>query len=268
MNLLIFILCIINQVFELHRLYRIQRDLMDEVKMKELHRNQISEDAKKGHIPSFPITGGSACARPSISGVEGVRSPLGSIKGSSKQICLFPSTNGSSSKDVEVMESRPSKVRRKMFDLHLPADEYVDSDESEKSGDEKMSGTTIPDRNCKHGKGDDASKICGDCKTGSEEDASRSEHSIRRRNGLADLNEPVQLEETNDAAYTPPPNLNPYQGETGCSDLSAKQKSRFLGLPMEDLPPSHHGTDSWVRNNGYLKNDGSGKVLIPPMEAG
>lgn len=282
----IFKLCIINQVFELHRLYRIQRDLMDEVKMKELHRNQISvgtsfstgplasqitsEDGKKWHIPSFPIIGSSACARPSISGNDGIHSSLGSNKGINKQACLFPSPNGSSSKDVEVLESRPSKVRRKMFDLHLPADEYIDTEESEKLSDEKISGTTIPGRNCEHGKGDDVKLLCGNGgKTGSQEDTSRSEQSLRSKNGLADLNEPVQLEETNDAAYVPPPNHNPSsQGATECSDLSAKQKSRFFGLSREDLLNSHHGTDSWAQNNGYSKNDGSGKVWISSMEAG
>ncbi|KAJ1395916.1 hypothetical protein SESBI_33002 [Sesbania bispinosa] len=276
-----------NQVFELHRLYKIQRDLMDEVKMKELHKTQMSvetsfstghlasqitsEDGKKWHIPSFPIIGSSACARPSISGVEGIHSPMGSNKGISKQPCLFPSPDGSSSKDVEVLESRPSKVRRKMFDLHLPADEYLDTEETERFSDEKISGTTkfLPDRSCTHGKIDDAKLFCDNGgKTGSQEDTSRSEQSLRSRNGLADLNEPFQVEETNDAEYVPPPNHNHYQGATECSDLSAKQKSRLFGLPREDLLNSSHGTDGWARNNGYLENDGSGKVWISSTEAG
>ncbi|KAL5055216.1 hypothetical protein RYX36_035898 [Vicia faba] len=254
-----------NQVFELHRLYRIQRDLMDEVKMKELHRNHRSVGQSFSPGPSFPIAGSFACDRPSISGVEGIHSPFGSNKGVNKQTCLFPSPNGSSSKDVEILGSRPSKVRRKMFDLDLPADEYIDTDEGEKFSDENASGTTIPDRNCKNGKGGDVRLFCGNGgKTGSQEDTSRSEKSLRSRNGLADLNEPIQVEETDAAACTPPLNHNPYPGATECSDPFAKQKSRFFGFSTEDLHNSHHTPSS----NGYLKNDGSGKAWISSKETG
>ncbi|TKY58924.1 inorganic phosphate transporter 1-4 [Spatholobus suberectus] len=276
-----------NQVFELHRLYRIQRDLMDEVKMKDLHRNQISvetsfstgplasqitsEDGKKWHIPGFPLVGSSTCSRPSMSGVEGIHYPLSSNKGINKQAGLFPSPNGSSSKDVEILGFRPSKVRRKMFDLHLPADEYIDTEENEKPDDEKISGTTkfLSDRNCKPEKEGDAKLFYGNGgKTGSQEDISRPEQSLRSGTCLADLNEPVHVEETNDVAYVPPQNHNPYQGATESSDLSTKQKSRFFGLSKENLLNSHHGTDSWAQNNGYLENDRSGKMWISSIESG
>ncbi|OIW10270.1 hypothetical protein TanjilG_28021 [Lupinus angustifolius] len=59
-----------------------------------------------------------------------------------------------------------------------------------------------------------------------------------------------------------------YRGETECSDISAKQKSMFFGLSRDDLLNTHHGTDSWARNNGYLES-GSGKGLIlSGLEAG
>jgi hypothetical protein len=73
-----------NQVCELHRLYRIQRDLMDEFKSKEFHKtrmpiesslssspvaSQITSDARKWHIPNFPLAN-SVCTRPSVSGVR------------------------------------------------------------------------------------------------------------------------------------------------------------------------------------------------------
>lgn len=238
---------------------------MDEVKMKELHRNHRSVGQSFSPGPSFLIAGSSACDRPSISGVEGIHSPFGSNKGINKQTCLFPSPNGSSSKDVEILGSRPSKVRRKMFDLHLPADEYIDTDEGEKFSDENASGTTIPDRNCKNGKGGDARLFCGNGgKTGSQEDTSKSEQSLRSRNGLADLNEPIQVEETNAAACIPPLNHNPYPGATECSDPFVKQKSRFFGFSTEDLHNSHYAPSS----NGYLKNDGSGKLWISSKETG
>jgi len=256
---------------------------MDEVKMNDLHRNQISvetsfstgplashitsEDGKKWQIPGFPI-GSSTSARPSISGVEGIHSPLSSNKGISRQVGLFPSPNGSSSKEVEILGFRPSKVRRKMFDLHLPADEYIDTEENEQPGDEKISGTTkyLSDRNYKPEKGGDMNLFYGN--GGQEDNTLRPERSLRSVNGLADLNEPVQREETNDIAYVSPKNHNPCQGATECSDLSAKQKSRLFGLSKEDLLNSRHGTDSWVQNNGYLDNDRNGKMWISSIESG
>ncbi|CAL0331242.1 unnamed protein product [Lupinus luteus] len=265
-----------NQVFELHRLYRIQRNLMGEVNMKELHRNKIpvetsfstgplasqitSEDGKKRYTPGFPI-GSLTCARPSISGFDGSHSPLDTNKGISKQAGMFPSPNESSSKDVEVLASKPSKTRRRIFDLHLPADDYIHTQESEKLGDERRSGATIflPDRNYDH----DVNVFHSNGgKTGSQQDSSRLEKSLKCRNGLADLNEPVEVEEINDASYVPHLNHNPYLGESECSDLCVKQKSRFFGLSRGDLLNSHHGTDSCVRNNGYLENGGSGKGLV------
>ncbi|KAK7274897.1 hypothetical protein RIF29_15998 [Crotalaria pallida] len=271
-----------NQVYELHRLYRIQRDLMNEVKRKELHRNHIPaeasfstdrlasqrtiEDGKRWHISGFPV-GNSTSAKTSVSGVEGIHSPLDSMKGISKQGDLFSSPNGCSSKDVEVLESRPSKVRRKMFDLQLPADAYIDTEESEKLSDEKTNGPTLflPDRNCKNGRENDANFFVGNgVKTSSQEDTSRSEQFSSRRNGLADLNEPVQVEETTDTPYVHLPSHNPYQGATECSNASdaTKQQPRFFGLSSEHLLNSHCGTDSWARKNGYLENNGSGKGWI------
>ncbi|XP_061369679.1 uncharacterized protein LOC133312492 [Gastrolobium bilobum] len=268
-----------NQVYELHRLYRIQRDKMNEFKRKELHRNQIpveasfstapltslimTEDGQKWHISGFPV-GNSTCAKTSVSGAEGIHSPLGSINGISKQAGPISSPNGCSSKDVEVLESRPSKVRRKMFDLQLPADEYIDTEESEKLSDEKISNPTLflPDKNCKNGKDGDVKHFCcNGGKIGTQEDTSRSEQSLRRRNGLADLNEPVQVEETSDSPYTHILSHNPGQGATECSDLSVtvKHQSQFFGLSREHLLNSLHGTDSWAQNNGYLEKNGSGK---------
>ncbi|KAE9605554.1 hypothetical protein Lal_00024940 [Lupinus albus] len=271
-----------NQVHELHRLYKRQRDLMNEVKRKELHGNQIPveascstdrlasqimiEDGQKRHISGFPV-GNSMCSKTSVSGVKGVNSPLSSIKGISNQGAgLFPSSNGCSSKDTEVLESRPTKVQRKMFDLQLPADAYVDTEESEKLSDGKINGPTLfrPDRNCNNGKESDVKLFCGNGVKTSPEDISRSEQTSKRRNDLADLNEPVQVEETNDSPYIHHPSHNPYQVATECSNPSgaAKQQPWFVGLSREHLHNSNQGTDSWPRKNGYLENSASGKERI------
>lgn len=261
---------------------------MDEVRRKELHRNQLpvessfstghlasqitSEDGHKWHIPGFPMAA-SVGARPSISGVEGIHSPLVSIKGNNKQVGLFPSPNGSSSKDVEVLECRPSKVRRKMFDLQLPADEYIDTEESEKFSDEKVSGTTIhiPDRDSKLRREGDAKLACGNGgKASSQEDTSRCEESRRSRNGLADLNEPVHMEESNASTYLHPVSHNLNQRATECSDLPAKDRSHLFGFLREDILNSPHGTGGWPRKSGYMENNGSGKLWNPSVleEAG
>ncbi|KAI3502505.1 hypothetical protein L1887_30610 [Cichorium endivia] len=123
-----------NQVYELHRLYRRQRDMMDEVKRKEFNKYQFPnetsssssfmpsqkpyEDSHKWQIPS----------RPSIFGVEiSNNSPISCSKGNND------------SKDCEVIDCRPSKVRKKLFDLQLPAHEYIDPEDDEQVMDNQAS---------------------------------------------------------------------------------------------------------------------------------
>ncbi|KAL8035462.1 hypothetical protein ABFS82_12G095700 [Erythranthe guttata] len=118
-----------NQVYELHRLYRIQRDMMEEVKRKERNGFRASmepssssslrvsqlplEDARKWHVNS-PMS----CTK-----AYNITKPD-----------QFPFKNGSSSlKESEPFDSRPLKSRKKLFDLQLPADEYIDTEEDEKA---------------------------------------------------------------------------------------------------------------------------------------
>ncbi|KAK4760434.1 hypothetical protein SAY87_005327 [Trapa incisa] len=123
-----------KQVYELHRLYRIQKDLMDEIKRKDLPsspltpRSFIPEDAWKWQSPGII----SNCGRQSISGSEASCSPMMSWTGhnSPKTSPLQPQKQDGSSKVPEQFESRSSKVRR-TFDLTLPAENYIDTEESE-----------------------------------------------------------------------------------------------------------------------------------------
>ncbi|XAR65242.1 hypothetical protein NMG60_11009291 [Bertholletia excelsa] len=234
-----------HQVFELHRLYKIQKDMMDEVRRKKLHKHQISmetssssspvvsqmpsEEAQKWHKPSFPLVK-SFSARPSVSGAEIINSPLSCTEGNSAQAGRIPFQNGCSLKDSEVSESRPSKVRRKLFDLHLPADEYIDTEEGEQSLDNKASDCSsyLPSRNHKSAPGS-SSKV--------EPDVGfpRSVSCLNSSVGLADLNEPVQLAEltTTSVDFM---GCTSGQGEMKDLDLEAKPKSQFLlGLPKETL---------------------------------
>ncbi|KAK6242686.1 hypothetical protein SCA6_008075 [Theobroma cacao] len=273
-----------NQVSELHRLYRIQRDLMDEIKKKELQKSRIpiepslsssplasqitTEDPHKWHIPSFPVAN-SVCARPSISGVADSHSPLSSVKGSSIQAGPFQPQNGGNSKDVEVLECRPTKVRRKMFDLQLPADEYIDTEEAEQFRDDTASGMSsyLPNGNGKIGPESGGKLLHGDVgKTGQQGDASRSDQCLRGTNSLADLNEPVQIEETNGSAYPELLGHDPYHGGR---ELPAKPKQELLGLPKGISVNSHHQSDNRSINTIHFENNGNARGFFSHVfEAG
>ncbi|KAK4753558.1 hypothetical protein SAY87_001662 [Trapa incisa] len=124
-----------KQVYELHRLYRIQKDLMDAIKRKDVpssclaSRSLVPEDAWKWQSPGTISSRG----RQSISGSEASCSPIKSWTGHNSPQ-TFPlqqqKQDGFSSKVPEQFEFRPSKVRRRMFDLALPAEHYIDTEES------------------------------------------------------------------------------------------------------------------------------------------
>uniref|UniRef100_A0A1J3IPJ7 Uncharacterized protein n=1 Tax=Noccaea caerulescens TaxID=107243 RepID=A0A1J3IPJ7_NOCCA len=160
-----------NQVHELHRLYRTQKSLMDEVKGKTFldHMNQSEhtpESAIKRELPGF-LLGNSMCG-----------------EGSSSQACNVPMQNGISSKDDEVFEVRPVTVKRKMFDLQLPADEYLDTDGENTS--------CPPYKQSKAGK-EVGGKLFFERGSGSHQNGSSLV--MKNPNGLTDLNEPVQCQE-------------------------------------------------------------------------
>ncbi|XP_077223747.1 uncharacterized protein LOC143857209 isoform X2 [Tasmannia lanceolata] len=151
-----------KQVYELHRLYRIQRDLMKDLQKKELHTYSTSavtsqanpfssqvpyEDTqKKWKMPAFSMVN-SNCYVPSISSTDNIQSPLNLLKESIVQAGSSPLQNGSSVNDCDVSESKPRKFPRRTFDLQLPADEYIDSEE-EKVGDVSLEATYSCNKNC------------------------------------------------------------------------------------------------------------------------
>ncbi|KAE8719417.1 protein O-linked-mannose beta-1,4-N-acetylglucosaminyltransferase 2-like [Hibiscus syriacus] len=255
-----------NQLSELHRLYRIQRDLMVEAKNKELQKNQIpvelssssslltsqlqNEVAHDWHIPNFSVAN-SVCGRPSISGVEDAHSPLSSVKGSSIQAGPFLSPNGLNSKDVEVLDCRPIKVR-KIFDLQLPADKYIDTDEAEEFRDDTTSGMSsyLPNGNGKIGP-----------ESGGKQDAC-----LRGKNSLADLNDPVQIEETEVSTFSHFVGHDTYHGGR---ESSAKPKPALLGLPKDISVNSHHQSDNRSVNNMHVgKNENARGFFSHVLEGG
>ncbi|KAE8657413.1 protein O-linked-mannose beta-1,4-N-acetylglucosaminyltransferase 2-like [Hibiscus syriacus] len=263
-----------NQVSELHRLYRIQRELMDEFKKKDLQNNRIpiepslsssllasqitTEEANKWHIPSFPVAN-SLNGLPSVSAVEDTYSRLSSVKGSSNR--ADPLTrNGGNIKDAEVLDCRPTKVRRKMFDLELPADEYIDTEEAEQFRDDTASGTSsyLLNGNGKirpagGGKPFHAGKT--DCL----EDASKSNSCLRGKNSLADLNEPAQIEETDGSAFSH------FLGH----ELSAKLKQELPCFPKDISVNSLRESEKKSVSNVHVEKNGTvRRFFCDVLEAG
>lgn len=198
-----------------------------------------SEYARKWQTACFPFAN-SSYARPAASSTEIVNSPLSSTKGNDIQSGRIPLQNGCSSKHCEVLDSRPSKVCKKLFDLELPAYKYIDVEEMEHL----------------HG--------ANDCR----KDALTSNLCIRSGNKLADLNEPVQLEEA--TTQSPVNFLSHRTNHTEAKSSSGTGKSNpFLASSREGVWNCHYGN-----SNGFLSNlsaESQGKqreLLLYTYEAG
>ncbi|KAF8095749.1 hypothetical protein N665_0323s0015 [Sinapis alba] len=147
-----------NQVHELHRLYRVQRKLVDEVKGKNCkeefnNSDYTSENESKRQLPGY---GG----------------------GSSSQVCNDRLRNGFCSRDGNEVVAR-----RKMIDLQLPADEYLDTDET---GDTHEIAICPPYKRFKSGRGD----------ASYNSNSSASCLDVKNSKGLADLNEPLKWQDS------------------------------------------------------------------------
>ncbi|XP_073315072.1 uncharacterized protein [Primulina huaijiensis] len=226
-----------NQVYELHRLYRIQTDMMGEVKRKELHKQGASiepssssslqgfqmpsNDARKWHMAGFPLSN-SGHGRTSVLGVEVVTSPMSCTKGKENQTSQFLFHNSSTSKDCEALNSRPLKVRRKLFDLQLPAEEYVDSEEGGNLQEYKVNARIEPENS--FFRSHDGMKA--NCPT----DAFTSDSCFRSSVGIADLNKPVQIEESMSPLLVDFHGNTSSNGETKVMNQPAKSNARFLGV--------------------------------------
>lgn len=268
-----------DQVHQLHRLYRIQRDMMDEIKMKERQMNHISaetslsssplasqvtfEDARRWHIPSFPLVN-SVCARPSISGCESSHTPLSFMKGSTIQDGSFPSQNGGSLKSVEVVDYRPAKVRRKMIDLQLPADEYIDTEEENRDTTITSMSSLFPNGNDKVGLENGPKLFLGDSgKSVSQVDPLTFKSSMRSTNTLADLNEPVQVENTTGSVYVDLLGKGSSRRNNHDLDPSSNPDLKLLDLPNYISVDSHHRSIKMSINNQFLENKGRAKGFLP-----
>ncbi|KAL6983403.1 hypothetical protein U1Q18_016790 [Sarracenia purpurea var. burkii] len=271
-----------HQVFELHRLYKIQKDMMDEIRRKELYKHRIpivtsssssklvsqmpSEDAEKWRRPTVALANSICPPRPSASGAEIINSALSCTERNDTESGQIPFQNGCSSNDCVVLESRPSKVRKKFFDLQLPADNYIDTDEEEQSLDNKTPDISScpPSENYKSAFESSVKlDINGGSKINCDGDASRSGSCLKGSFGLADLNEPIQVEEATLPTFVDLIGRAAGHTEIEDLDLAAKTKSKLLlGLPMEILQNSQRGSNNGTSINLHIENKGNGRECL------
>ncbi|KAG1368611.1 hypothetical protein COCNU_14G010790 [Cocos nucifera] len=154
-----------KQVYELHRLYRIQRNLMDECQKERLYRYSVPSDTSQLHsfssqmpcegtkkiwqMSHLPV-GNTSYDRAPFASTDDVRSSLNFLKESNVEAGPISIKNGDSLRDVKFLDSKLQKFPRRMFDLQLPADVYIDSEDSERSGKkcfaDLSSRVTVPPR--------------------------------------------------------------------------------------------------------------------------
>ncbi|XP_038695063.1 uncharacterized protein LOC119992448 isoform X2 [Tripterygium wilfordii] len=201
-----------HQVRELHRLYNIQRDMMNEVKRKELDKYLLStgssqkpglfpfgflseSDRKWWQTPNLP------CARPSASGGNGSQSRFDSLK-ETTVLSRGPDESGLTLGDSESLQPKHNTLQKSFFDLELPENDFINNEEGGQ-GIHGASGTkNYPlnwnfDVTCEK---DGNMPICRSLLSGSDFDALSSNVRLRSNRGRTDLNESFQLEEASGSA--------------------------------------------------------------------
>ncbi|XP_043706203.1 uncharacterized protein LOC122655889 isoform X2 [Telopea speciosissima] len=239
-------------VYELHRIYKIQRDLMDELRRKEVNKYTLSVEPSQSSL--FPSQMPSEVVqkmwqnptiRPSVSGTENMQSTFSSVKEKNKQVVgPVPAQNGGSSNEC--------KLPRKMIDLQLPADEYIDSEEGEPTEEEKLSNhRDAPESDVKLCLGNGGNPNHTGCSL-------RDDSCLRSSHGLTDLNEPIQVDEATSSASIDFLGPITSHGEVHIRELPGKPKSGILEMPKEFFQNPQKG-----RGNGicasilHLESEGN-----------
>ncbi|KAM0937457.1 hypothetical protein DsansV1_C25g0188681 [Dioscorea sansibarensis] len=170
-----------KQVYELHRLYRTQKNLMDELKRKEMYRFSLPKDSLGTSQASLFLSQaptGDTEKKLHASHLSFGNVPLNFLNEnrSSVQACRSTVENGGP-KDDELLESKSNRFPRRMLDLELPADVYIDNEMG-------FAATVKPGKDLKLtlGTGEDS---------GSRENSWRLDSRLKNCD-LADLNEPAK----------------------------------------------------------------------------
>ncbi|CAL9088571.1 unnamed protein product [Musa textilis] len=133
-----------NQVFELHRLYRIQKDLMNEFQTRRFYQASMVAEASHSNCSSqmrTECTGGmsdvshftigdTSYGKTPVAGTERLR--VNFAREGSTQSDHIPLSNDASRKDIKQLDYKSQK--RRTFDLRLPADVYIDIEDSDEYG--------------------------------------------------------------------------------------------------------------------------------------
>ncbi|KAA8547947.1 hypothetical protein F0562_004376 [Nyssa sinensis] len=206
-----------HQLQELHHLYKRQRDLMNEIRRREVLKHPISaetsqskpflsslEDANKTwNLSNFPFMD-SIFGRPSTQATDSIQSPLSFMKGENMSN-PFPSQERVILRDCETLESKCNNMfQKRMFNLEHSAGLYLNNEG--KTLEERVSGVlgveSYPlNRNCEFIHGRNVNLSLGSAlNSGCNCDASRCNLYLRKTCDMADLNEPIQFEETSVSA--------------------------------------------------------------------
>ncbi|KAI4975261.1 hypothetical protein ZWY2020_048868 [Hordeum vulgare] len=116
------------EVYELHRVYRVQRDLMKQHHSREMHACSTLEDASQRNSPSqIPAHGANRIGT----------APLNNEKSHSSKFPREGSVQSSPNGFPSSEAALPTKQGR--FDLELGAEHYIEDDHAS----DKKAGTTI-----------------------------------------------------------------------------------------------------------------------------
>lgn len=196
-----------KQVYELHRLYKIQKDLMEEIQKNGLYRFSTWAVKEKSSLSlseaQSQVTGriwqmynqpslSSSQSRETTTGTNTNVSPISTL-----QSCLGTRENGALGRDGELSASVRASTKR-MLDLHVPTDVYMNAKGTKRSKKEEIAclspATTAPySRKC-NGDHEDEVKLT----LANVSDANGGAHAYdsHRKNSLfhclADLNGPIE----------------------------------------------------------------------------
>ncbi|XP_015583140.2 uncharacterized protein LOC8281272 isoform X1 [Ricinus communis] len=265
-----------QQLQELHRLYKIQMDMMNEVRSKEpsKHLKPIgtsqssifalpSIDNKiRWHDSGLPLVDFTHHIS-SASGADSIQSHFSSMNVKIMQSGCGSTDNESRFKEYESLESKCKKLQRRLFDLELPADECINDEGQGASGGSGIKNCS-PNGNCqvaseKNGylsTHNGAYSICN-------ADALSSNMNLRRNLGLTDLNKPVQVEEASSIASVDIlGNVTSSREGIQKIDLSASSYSGFLAKETSQSPTKEKH-DGVSLHNLHLEHGKREKGWLP-----
>ncbi|XP_060205027.1 uncharacterized protein LOC132632902 isoform X1 [Lycium barbarum] len=195
------------QVNELHRVYRRQSELMDEIKRRKpvedhLHLQALESKSfvsqlrpEISHKSRCPLVLDQTSIEPSTLRRETFQGSSNSIAGQRVQPGAYLLTEQNLAKEWKISSSKSSTSRKRMLDLELPAEEYIDIEDEEQFVEERpVQGLNVEERPVQ-GPNILISEL-SKANFVNPGDSSISNSSPRGTFHLFDLNEPIQLDET------------------------------------------------------------------------